>query len=403
MKTLLLSALRKETHTKYRTAIKGALRSDEAKDILSCIDVLQDESEQDLTLNDLVLGLKRCYPEKKAAILCKFVELWDEAQFNPKLVESYLDEEVKRSKAYDIAVTGVAVFEGRESYDKLLDLAGGLGTARNTVDFEFVPDTISELQAAKVAKGGFQWRLKALNTLLGHLPGKTLGIIFARPEAGKTSFLCSEVSYMALQTDKPILVVSNEEDPANVKIRYFQAAFNVTEAELFASHEKYQKQWDARIGNRLFISGDVGLSSRAGIESALNTLQPGLLVVDQADKVTGFKADRHDLEKGQIYQWLRRMANKHNIPVIAVTQAGSSAENKKWLRFSDMMDSHTSKVAEADWVLGIGKAHDSETARYLHTSKDKLPLSEGKDPAKRHGYTEVILDQERARFLDCGA
>lgn len=395
MNSILQCALSKDNYRKFGNIIKKVLRSEEAKGVYSVVQILHEETEQDLCVEDVVLGLARCYPEKKAQTLSRFVEQW--GPFNNDLVLTYLRAEGERASAYDLALQALAVYEGKEPYSGLV-----LPEPQNPGSgFQFVSQSIHDLQEQKQSKGAFKWRLKALNSLLGHVPAQTLGVVFARPDVGKTTFLASEISYFLLQTEKPILWIANEETPETVAVRIRMAAFGVTEAELFSGKEEFQARWSSKIADRLLLSGDPELNTRGGIESAIRQFGVSLLVVDQASKVLGFDDERYDLQIGKCFQWLRHLSNKYGIPVIAVTQAGSSAEGKKYLDFNDMANSHTSIAAEADWILGIGKGRDNEASRYLHTCKDKLPLSAGKDPTRRHGYAEVLLDADRARFNDC--
>ena len=141
-------------------------------------------------------------------------------------------------------------------------------------------------------------------------------------------------------------------------------------------------------------------NNRHSIEEACRTLKPGLVIIDVLDKVGGFKAERHDLMLGGIYRWARSLANEFNVPVIGVTQANSAADGQKYLRMNHIADSHTSKAAEADWILGLGKDYDDESIRHLHTPKDKLPMSEGKVSEMRHGFADVLIKPETARYED---
>ncbi len=61
-------------------------------------------------------------------------------------------------------------------------------------------------------------------------------------------------------------------------------------------------------------------------------------------------------------------------PVIAVCQADGSGEGVKWLNMGNVANAKTSKQAEADWILGIGKTNDEglEYMRHFCISKNKL-------------------------------
>jgi hypothetical protein len=67
----------------------------------------------------------------------------------------------------------------------------------------------------------------------------------------------------------------------------------------------------------------------------------------------------------------REMAKQY-CPVIAVSQASDSGSNKMWLTESDVAESKTSKAAEADLIIGIGKTDQSDNLRGLNILKNKL-------------------------------
>ena len=62
----------------------------------------------------------------------------------------------------------------------------------------------------------------------------------------------------------------------------------------------------------------------------------------------------------------------------------------------------TSKQAEADFILGIGKTHemDAEYVRYLNICKNKLYGDHDSIPELRHGRTEVMIEPQIARYKD---
>lgn len=403
MKCVILSLLKKEAFNRYyATAIK-VTRSDVLSDILRALNVIHEKYDKDLSLDDLIIGLGSCYPQKKSEGLIEVVESWRGTEYSEELLASYLEEESKKSSCYDIALTALEYSEGRGNYDKVLTAVEKLETVSTQQDYEFASDSIRELKEVKISRGGYKWRLKTLNRLLGHLPKGSFGFVFARPDSGKTTFLASEITFMARQMaeDETVLWIANEEPVENVKVRTLQAVFGKTEAEIFSEEDRYQAAYNKHYGERLKISGDSLLNHRKSIEDAIKRFNVKILVLDQLDKVGGFKQDdRQDLTLGTIYKWARDTATKLGVAVIGVTQAGASAEGKKYLRMIDVMNSNTAKQAEADWILGIGKDNDNENIRYLHTSKDKLPLSEGKDPSMRHGYAEVMILPDIARYQD---
>jgi hypothetical protein len=140
---------------------------------------------------------------------------------------------------------------------------------------------------------------------------------------------------------------------------------------------------------------------RNEVEAIFAELNPEVMVFDQIDKVKGFDADRPDLVYGRIYQWARELA-KRGCSIIGVCQAGGTGEGVRWLTMSHVAEAHTSKQAEADWILGIGRSNETgtEDIRYLNISKNKLMGDQGTDPNERHGRYEVFIRPTIARYED---
>lgn len=401
MHQLLVSLLNKGAFQQYGGLAKVVMKTPEMMEIFRGLEAIHEQTDKDLTIEGLALGLYTTYPSKKADVLSAIVKTWEPV--DSALVSSYFQTATQRARAYEIATRAIKCFEGELPYAEFQDFIS-TDHVDHTPEFEFVSHNLTSLMDRQEAKGGFKWRLQALNQLLGHLPRKTAGFIFARPDSGKTALLASEVTHMLLQTTENILWVANEEDADVVKTRCFQALYGVTQAKLFAHAAKYQADYDKRVGARLMISGDPKVSTKSGLERAVKQFKPAVVIIDQQDKIGGFKAEREDTRLGNIYAWVRRLAIKYDFVAIGVTQANSSAEGKRFLRMTDIADGHTSKPAEADWILGIGKIHDEakENERYLHTCKDKLPLSEGKQASLRHGTRTVWFNPENGRYQDYG-
>jgi len=62
----------------------------------------------------------------------------------------------------------------------------------------------------------------------------------------------------------------------------------------------------------------------------------------------------------------------------------------------------TAKQAEADFILGIGKTHDSgqEFIRYINISKNKLVGDSDSEPGLRHARLDVLIHPDIARYED---
>jgi len=313
----------------------------------------------------------------------------------------YLNEHKKRCVAGELAKVALDVEDGSAELSDLLDKVKEFEAdditedAANTVNMD-----LSELYDTAIATPGLRWRLDWLNKSLGSLRKGDFGFIFARPETGKTTFLASEMTHMVTQTDGDILWFNNEEQGKKVAIRCYQALFGVDSETLFSNVDRYKEEYHDLIGSRIKIYDYEDSSSYKRIESIIKEVNPALIIFDQIDKIKGFKNERYDLELKKIYQWAREIAKSY-APVIAVSQAGGTAEGKVWLTMDDVDSSKTAKQGEADWILGIGKEQDNTSnMRFLNISKNKLIGDKDTLPDLRHGNKQCMIKPNIARYED---
>jgi len=68
----------------------------------------------------------------------------------------------------------------------------------------------------------------------------------------------------------------------------------------------------------------------------------------------------------------------------------------------NVANAKTAKQAEADWILGVGKTHDTalEYVRHFHLSKNKLSGDADTEPEMRHGKADVLIKPLIARYED---
>jgi replicative DNA helicase len=268
---------------------------------------------------------------------------------------------------------------------------------------DFVSDDLELLVDEAFKKPGLRWRLNTLNRMLGSLRKGDFGFVFARPETGKTTFLASEVTFMAEQLADdagPILWLTNEESGKKVMIRVYQASLGVPLTTLFRDLKRAKDAYHVKTKGKILMVDNAGLSKRR-VEALCEKYKPSLIVVDQLDKIKGFDNDREDLRLGAIYQWARELAKKYG-PLIGICQADGTGEGQRWLTMAHVANAKTAKQAEADWILGIGKIPEAgyDTIRYLHASKNKLMGDSDSDPTLRHGRCEVLIEADVARYKD---
>jgi len=145
----------------------------------------------------------------------------------------------------------------------------------------------------------------------------------------------------------------------------------------------------------------INYSNKIAVEQIVAKYNPRVVVYDQIDKIQGFQADRPDLELGAIYEWARSLAlNGHS--ALGITQADGTAEGVRYLAMNHVSGAKTSKQAEADFIIGLGKSHDDdkEYSRYLSICKNKCLGDPDSIPEFRHGKMEVLIEPHIMRFTD---
>jgi replicative DNA helicase len=384
----------------------------ELQGIYRCLNSYHEGNDEhtDLSVADLSNLYFATRPRDRDFAIGVFEQL-DKYESSTESVRALVNSVVQNRLLREVSLAAYDLAEGRGKDVEVLSLLEQLrssydgGTTDDEKgDTEFVSDDLEELVNGAVKKPGLRWRLKTLNRMLGSLRGGDFGFVFARPETGKTTFLASEVTYMAEQVPDeagPVLWINNEEQGSKVKIRCAQACLGVTMTDLFRDVKRANAAYQAKMRGKLRMVDDAGMSKKR-LEALCKQLKPSLIVIDQIDKIKGFDNDREDLRLGAIYQWARELAKTHGCPVIAVCQADGTGEGQKWLTMAHVANAKTAKQAEADFIIGIGKIHDPgyDTIRYLHISKNKLMGDEDSDPSLRHGRQEVLIEAETARYKD---
>lgn len=409
LKIILKLFLNKELYLKYFTFLSMSSMKEQTPELYKLFTSLNNyysEGGESLSLGDFELVFFTQYPamrdKEKAVYLTIFSQL-ETMEAQEALVITYLEQLRQEQLLTEIALTALEVKDGKKSIimlEEQFKLITSLVITEED-DNQFVTDNLDTLYQEAIQQQGYRWRLKALNVMLGSLRKNDFGFLFARPESGKTTFLASEITYMAGQTDRPIVWFNNEEAGNKVMLRCYQAALGMTLPELFSDLGLNKERFHEVTKGNIKIY-DAGSIHRKDVERVCEQLNPGMIIFDQIDKIKGWQGtERHDLVMKELYQWARELAKEYG-PTIGVCQAGGSGEGKKRLTMDDVDSSKTSKQGEADWILGIGKSHseEEEYVRYLHLSKNKLTGDEDSDPELRHGTQAVIINPAIARYKD---
>ena len=385
------------------TYIKANYR--ELSYIFNVVISLQESLHKDLSLDEVETSFYVKYPDSDKQVYGDLFKRLQAIAISED-VGSHVLQEIKRSKALlALSETAFKVKQGVATQEDLENLwkkeFDGLREHTSTSEgLVSVTNNLEELLEGIQAERGYRWRLGCLNASLGSLRKGDFGFIFARPETGKTTFLASECSSFLSQDESSIVWFNNEEQGHKVMLRVYQAFFGVTLEQLMSNRKRYKDEFYGRVGDRFHLLDSAAIHRR-DVEKVITKINPGVVVYDQIDKIKGFQNDRDDLRLGSIYQWARELA-KGNHASIGVCQADGHAEGVRYLTMEHVANAKTSKQAEADFIVGIGKTNDqgAEAVRYLNISKNKLMGDSDSIPDLRHGRFEVLIDAQVARYRD---
>lgn len=407
---LILLLLKEDLYNQYFSSINLESLKDNYRELhylYLAVKALHERfPNRDHTLEGLQTFFFVQYPDADKELYVELFKTLSEATIDDELGVGILKQIRQRQEALKVSDAMVKYATGHLSIEKAeqaLEFWRSAQEEKNDLEVETVSDDLEVLLSETVQKSGLRWRLNCLNKSLGSLRKSNFGFLFARPETGKTTFLASECTHMLTQLadgDGPILWFNNEQAGNEVMLRVYQGYFGVTLEQLLGNPKKYKRDFQDCVKGRFKLIDDATMD-KARVEKILKATKPSLVIFDQIDKIKGFAADREDLRLGAIYVWARELAKLY-CPFIGVCQADGSAENQKWLTMENVSNAKTSKQAEADWILGIGKIHaeGTEYVRYLSIIKNKLLGDQDSISDLRHGRFETYIEQNVARYKD---
>ena len=294
-----------------------------------------------------------------------------------------------------------------------------LSTLNNTIDkyklargikqVKFIDTPISELLKDDFDDNGVKWRLHCINAAMRPLRGGDFGIIAGRPDRGKTSFIASEISYMApqLPPERNVLWLNNEGPGKRIIPRVWQATldYTMTEMKMHSEAGNLEKQFLEKMGrfDKVRVVDIHGLNN-AQVEMIIESNNAGIVVYDMIDNIGGFgEAARNDLKLEYMYQWARERSVKYDAIGLATSQISSDGDGLRYPELPMLKDSKTGKQGACDFQLMIGSVNDPvmQMSRWISLPKNKMRKPEGLADSKNDDTKgEVLFDVLRSRYKD---
>ena len=259
-----------------------------------------------------------------------------------------------RDRARQIGEKAIEIFTG-ESEDfgglrQLIDVVED-GRISDKTTYRIVDTDFDTLLEDNTGEPDFPFEFDLIREHVPGLDRGNLGILFARPEVGKTTFC----SFLAAS--------------------YIRQGFNKSKDEMVSDKAHLMMRYVSEIKPYLTIIDAIGTSvEEANDYAKLNS--PDVMFMDQLDKFRiGGEYNRGDERLKETYVLAREIAKRNRCLVWAVSQASYEAHDRQFIDYSMLDNSRTGKAGEADIIIGIGKTGASDvtnTVRHICISKNKI-------------------------------
>lgn len=256
-----------------------------------------------------------------------------------------------------------------------------------------------------INQDGIKWRLNVLNEHMRPMVPGDFGIVAGRPDKGKTSFMSSEVTFMAAQLadDKNVLWLNNEGPSGRIRKRLYQSALGKSIRELVEmadDPEALKAAYAEAVGRADKIRVVNIHGAHVGqVEAIIENSNPGIIIYDMIDNIKGFGGEaRTDLQLEEMYKWARERCVKYECIGIAASQISNEGDGMQYPTLGMLKDSKTGKQGACDFQLMIGASNDLNLmySRFIGLPKNKLRREDM--PGDPHA--EVTFKPNIARFED---
>ena len=300
-----------------------------------------------------------------------------------------------RDRARQIGEKAIEIFTG-ESEDfgalrQIIDVVED-GRISDKTTYRIVDTDFDTLLEDNTGEPDFPFEFDLIREHVPGLDRGNLGILFARPEVGKTTF-CSFLAASYIRQGFKVVYWANEEPAEKIMLRIIQSFFGKSKDEMVSDKAHLMMRYVSEIKPYLTIIDAIGTSvEEANDYAKLNS--PDVMFMDQLDKFRiGGEYNRGDERLKETYVLAREIAKRNRCLVWAVSQASYEAHDRQFIDYSMLDNSRTGKAGEADIIIGIGKTGASDvtnTVRHICISKNKI-----------NGYHDMInanIDVQRGVY-----
>ena len=356
-----------------------------------------------ITEEEYKVYLQSKFPQKDTTYAMDVVKNALAQDIGPEITTKLLEDLVERSCAVQAMAAAQAIVSNQktggwaEATDNTLQEYHELvAAAKRPTQLQDCDVSFEEAITFRARDSGLKWPLNILNKCIGGVE-PCLGLVIARPDTGKTSFILNCLAYWAYQlrgTDKQLLYCGNEEGVMGLKARMGVSLLGVDTEWAEKNPMEFGARVEQKNGNAVRFHG--GVKSVRDVDTLVKRYRPLVTVLDQLPK---FRLPGAHVEGPQgiamVYQWFRDKAKEHDTLMLGVAQAGATAHNKPWPTDVDINASKTDVPGELDFGMAIGFVGDPgmELIRFVNIFKNKQKLG-------RKGRDEVMFYAEKCRYED---
>ena len=397
-KQILSACLSHEFYKETSEVVNKEMFPNGVSTIFDTISSAQEKYESDIDINTLIQLHRNKYPalpdSSREPIEEVIKDLDNFKPSNSEILKDLVIEFWKKNKAHKISDLSADIWLGNST--DFMALRTLIDSAIENVpedegNFQEVKDNIQDYIDGWDQGFEFKFKLQSLADKIEGAGRGNLGIIFARPETGKTTF-CTYLVAEYIRQGFKVVYFANEEPGRLVKGRVFSAYLKRSIDEMRKNLDDSMEVYRREIEPNLNLLEGRGITLLE-IEKFIDIHKPDVVMVDQLDKVViNGNFARVDEKLRALYEGARTIAKKQQVLFWSVSQASYDAQGRQEVDFSMLENSRTGKASEADIIVGIGKNYGEEEdyIRHLCISKNKLN--------GWHGTITCSIDIFRARY-----
>jgi len=260
--------------------------------------------------------------------------------------------ELRKRKTFSVVQQGLAAAAGElrggtpegalEVVDRMIRDVEAVRQRVKVHDLQRIgPQLMKLYEDVKSGKMGIEFPWRSINMMTRGMWPETVTFFAARPGTGKT-FVVVILARHAHLLGHRVLIISPEMNSLEMGERFFSIEAGVSYSDVISgslgqvaatdgmsAEQRYATALESAIGPGPgpYIVDDEDRLTAHGLEATIAAIQPHILLVDAAYLLRIGKGSRYE-RIIEVVEWLRHVAKKFHLPVVATSQLTKEAEKK---------------------------------------------------------------------------